>query len=98
MLVSYFFGACASEGFCSYARELFGRGDRVLIIKGGPGCGKSTFMRAVAKEAKRRGQFSVRPIRILSTVSVSRRWGLPSPTALRRTFWNRSFAAALKIM
>lgn len=55
MLVSYFFGACASEGFCSYARELFGRGDRVLIIKGGPGCGKSTFMRAVAKEAERRG-------------------------------------------
>jgi hypothetical protein len=46
-----FLGSNSGEGFCSlYDQLLHGRMDDLLIIKGGPGCGKSSFMRAAAKE------------------------------------------------
>ena len=46
-----FLGANSGGGFCSlYEQLLGGRLDDLLILKGGPGCGKSSFMRAVAKE------------------------------------------------
>lgn len=49
--VHIFLGANSGEGFTSlYGQLLNARFDDLLIIKGGPGCGKSSFMRAVAKE------------------------------------------------
>lgn len=46
-----FLGANSGEGFFSlYDQLLNGRLDDLLILKGGPGCGKSSFMRTVAKE------------------------------------------------
>lgn len=49
--VHIFLGANSAEGFCSLYEQLLGtRFDDLLIIKGGPGCGKSSFMRAVARE------------------------------------------------
>lgn len=56
METSYFLGANSAAGFCSLY-DGFGRskGDFLRIIKGGPGTGKSGFMRAIAREALRRG-------------------------------------------
>jgi len=49
--IHIFLGANSGAGFYSlYDQLLSGRLDDLLIIKGGPGCGKSSFMRAVAKE------------------------------------------------
>lgn len=48
--VHIFLGANSGEGFYSLYHQLVnGRFDDLLIIKGGPGCGKSSFMRTVAK-------------------------------------------------
>ena len=51
-----FLGANSGGGFYSlYGQLLRGRLDDLLIIKGGPGCGKSSFMRTVAKELAAEG-------------------------------------------
>lgn len=51
-----FLGANSGGGFYSlYDQLLNGRLDDLLIIKGGPGCGKSGFMRTVAKELAAEG-------------------------------------------
>ena len=56
METNYFLGANSAEGFCSlYDGFCRGEGDYLRIVKGGPGTGKSGFMRAVAREAARRG-------------------------------------------
>ena len=53
---SYFLGANTAAGFVSlYGGFCRGGGDYLRIIKGGPGTGKSGFMRAIAREAARRG-------------------------------------------
>ncbi len=54
----YFAAANSGEGFVSYFGEVFKEQDfeHVYIIKGGPGTGKSYFMRQVAKEAERQGE------------------------------------------
>ncbi len=53
---SYFFmGACSSEGFISHYDSLFQEVKDLSILKGGSGCGKSTFMKAVGKAAADRG-------------------------------------------
>lgn len=53
---SWFLGANAPGGFASLYSQLSDpdRG-RLFILKGGPGSGKSTFMRAVSRAAKARG-------------------------------------------
>ena len=48
----YFAAANSSEGFKNYFPEIFGRADRLYIIKGGPGTGKSSFMKKIAKRAE----------------------------------------------
>lgn len=46
-----FLGANSAQGFYSlYDQLLSGHLDDLMIIKGGPGCGKSTFMRRVAEK------------------------------------------------
>lgn len=54
----YFAAANSGEGFVSYFGEVFREQDfeHIYIIKGGPGTGKSYFMRQVAKEAERQGE------------------------------------------
>lgn len=53
-----FFAASNScRGFCNYYGDVFAdeRTDRLYIIKGGPGTGKSHFMKEVARYARSRG-------------------------------------------
>lgn len=54
---SYFAAANTEKGFCSLFGEIFAPEElsRLYIIKGGPGTGKSTFMRGVGKKANERG-------------------------------------------
>ena len=56
MEISYFLGANSRDGFSSlYSGFAAGEGDRLHIIKGGPGTGKSGFMRKIGAEAEKRG-------------------------------------------
>ena len=52
----YFAAANSSEGFKSYFGDVFGDVELLYIIKGGPGTGKSSFMKRLALEAGRRSQ------------------------------------------
>jgi hypothetical protein len=52
----YFAAANSSEGFKSYFEEIFGAADMLYVIKGGPGTGKSSFMKKIAAVAERRGR------------------------------------------
>lgn len=53
----FFLGANTPRGFVSLFDELHDpyREHRLYIIKGGPGCGKSTLMKRIASEAQKRG-------------------------------------------
>lgn len=51
----FYLGACTPNGFVSHYPSLLQELDTLNIIKGGSGCGKSTFMRAIAKAAISRG-------------------------------------------
>ncbi len=55
METSFFLGACTPSGFVSHYDSLLQELNHLTIIKGGSGCGKSTFMRAIAKAAIARG-------------------------------------------
>lgn len=56
--VQYFLGANSPTGFYSLYDQMIDRtkARRLYILKGGPGCGKSTLMRRVAERAKAAGQ------------------------------------------
>lgn len=51
----FFLGACTPKGFYSHYGSFLQEADHLTVIKGGPGCGKSTFMRAIGREAQKRG-------------------------------------------
>ena len=55
--VRFFAASNTKEGFVSYFDEIFGEKEceRVYILKGGPGCGKSTFMKKLGKSAEEKG-------------------------------------------
>lgn len=56
MIESYFLGANSKDGFASlYGCFCRAEGDYLSVIKGGPGTGKSGFMRAIARAAEARG-------------------------------------------
>lgn len=59
---SFFLGASTPIGFYSLFSELHSpeEGWRLYIIKGGPGTGKSTLMKKVAAEARKRGIYHER--------------------------------------
>ena len=61
----FFMGACTGQGFVSYYDTLMDEVERLHILKGGSGCGKSTFMKAIAQKAVEAGQ-KVFPIRCAS--------------------------------
>lgn len=53
----YFAASNSAEGFVNYFPQIFGGGrcKRLYVIKGGPGTGKSCFMRQVGKRAEEKG-------------------------------------------
>lgn len=53
----YFLAANSGEGFVSYFEDFIKKADdfRIFIIKGGPGTGKSSFMKKMAKSANDKG-------------------------------------------
>ncbi len=55
---THFAAVNSGLGFISYYKEVFGNSEikRRYIIKGGPGTGKSSFMRKVSAEAEKRGK------------------------------------------
>ncbi len=59
---SYFIGANSEKGFILTPGGIFEEEnfDRVFILKGGPGTGKSTFMKKAAKDAEKKGHQTVR--------------------------------------
>ncbi len=52
----YFAASNSAEGFKNYYSEVFARADFVYIIKGGPGTGKSSFMKKYALRAQAEGR------------------------------------------
>ncbi len=55
MTSTFFLGTCTPQGFVSHYDSLFEELEQLYIIKGGSGCGKSTFMRRIGAEAEQRG-------------------------------------------
>ena len=56
MTNTYFLGANSAGGFFSLYEQFAARpGDRLHVIKGGPGTGKSGFMRRIGEAAEKRG-------------------------------------------
>ena len=53
---SYFAGANTTQGFVSYYRQIFGEIERIYVIKGGSGTGKSRLMKEVAEAAEEKGR------------------------------------------
>ncbi len=53
----YFAASNSASGFCSYYNECFAGADKLYIIKGGPGTGKSGFMKRCAVYAEGKGYF-----------------------------------------
>ena len=55
---SFFAAANSGKGFVSFFEEIFNSKEMVkrYLIKGGPGTGKSSFMRRVASEAEKKGR------------------------------------------
>ncbi len=51
----YFAASNSAEGFRNYFPAIFDRADRLFVIKGGPGTGKSGFMRKCVAAALQRG-------------------------------------------
>ena len=52
---NFFAASNSAQGFCSYYNECFSALDKLYIIKGGPGTGKSGFMRRIFSAAMERG-------------------------------------------
>ena len=54
---TYFLGANSAKGFCSLYSDLCPPQNQnfLWVIKGGPGCGKSSFMRKIGKAAEEKG-------------------------------------------
>jgi len=56
--IQYFLGANSPTGFYSLYDQLLPpeRAEKIFILKGGPGCGKSTLMRKIAAAAQKRDE------------------------------------------
>ena len=56
-VISSFMGANSPIGFCSFFEEIYNpyKNHHPYIIKGGPGTGKSTLMKKVARKAEEKG-------------------------------------------
>ena len=102
--VSYFLGANAPSGFYSLYSHLLppeqARG--IYILKGGPGCGKSTLMRKVAQLVSQQGEAveyilcSGDPGSLDAVIFPA--WLPPLWTALPPTWWSLSIPAWWRTM
>ena len=98
--VYFFLGANSEEGFFSlYDQLLGGRLDDLMILKGGPGCGKSTFMRRMGAAMERAGERGVYincsgdPDSLDAAWRCTRRWIFRSSAAARTAFSHASCEA-----
>lgn len=55
MAKRYFLGANTGSGFVSLYDDFVKPGDFLWVLKGGPGCGKSSFMRRIGMAAEANG-------------------------------------------
>ncbi|MBQ8254688.1 MAG: hypothetical protein IJY94_04210 [Clostridia bacterium] len=55
----FFIGANTSRGFINYGDDIFADLKKLYVIKGGPGTGKSTFMKRFAAKAEEKGYETV---------------------------------------
>ncbi len=55
MNTEFFAGVNTEKGFCGYLEGYFNQADRVYIIKGTPGSGKSTLMKNLASDCEKMG-------------------------------------------
>jgi len=51
----FFLGSNSAQGFYSLYDDLTDRGEFLWILKGGPGCGKSSFMKKIGEAASAAG-------------------------------------------
>ena len=51
----YFAASNSSRGFKNYFKEVFERADTIYVVKGGPGTGKSSFMKRCSRHAEEQG-------------------------------------------
>ena len=51
----YFAASNSSRGFTNYFKEVFCRADTIYVVKGGPGTGKSSFMKRCSRRAEESG-------------------------------------------
>ena len=102
--IRFFLGANSPQGFYSLYDQLIPpeRARAVYILKGGPGCGKSSLMRRVAQRAQEAGDpgecicCSGDPDSLDAVVLPRRKtatWG-----AVPSTWWSRNTPAWLKVM
>jgi replication-associated recombination protein RarA len=78
--VYFFLGANSEEGFFSlYDQLLGGRLDDLMILKGGPGCGKSTFMRRMGAAMERAGASCTSTARVIPIRSTLRSFWIVTP-------------------
>lgn len=56
----YFVCANAAQGFVNYFPQAMAKMDRVYILKGGPGTGKSTLMKKIGEAARKKGEITER--------------------------------------
>ena len=90
---TFFLAANSGQGFFSLYDGFPGDGVFLHVVKGGPGTGKSGFLRRIRKAAQERGldtetilirrRSSAPAIRIPSTACASRRCVRPGSTARR---------------
>ena len=78
--IQYFLGANSPTGFYSLYDQLLPpeQASAIYILKGGPGCGKSTLMRRVAALAQEAGE----PVEYILCSSQAKRplwWTAPPP-------------------
>ena len=53
----YFAASNSSRGFKNYFKEVFSDADLLYVVKGGPGTGKSSFMKRCSKCAEEKGYY-----------------------------------------
>ena len=91
----FFLGATTPAGFKGYFEPLRREpGMQMLLIKSGPGCGKSTLMKHLAQAAEQQASASKRSTvpatRTVWTGSSSSTRNAPSSMPPRPMWWNRT--------
>lgn len=78
--VCFYLGANSPTGFYSLYDQLLEpeQAETIYILKGGPGCGKSSLMRRVAQAMEEKGGFGG-VHRLLRRPGLPRRGGVPRP-------------------